>query len=139
MSLFTGIRFIGYVKPDFRDDFEGIAYKGEWDQHKDPILKAFGDVGKAFLIPCGAVQCMPGNWKDPGFKTQYDENNGLWIFACSFTDYGNTFDEWFKIIPHFIEKVVFLEKYTEDTKFSELYGIVDGVVQIVNPKFNYYL
>ncbi len=31
MGMYTGIRFKGYVKSKFRDDFEKIALNGEWD------------------------------------------------------------------------------------------------------------
>ena len=31
MGVYTGIRFKGYVKSNFRDDFEKIALNGEWE------------------------------------------------------------------------------------------------------------
>ena len=59
MGMYTGIRFKGYVKPEFRKNFKNIALNGEWDESNDEKFKEFGKLGRASFIPCGMLCYMP--------------------------------------------------------------------------------
>lgn len=88
MGMYTGIRFKGYVKPEFRADFASIALNGEWEKSHDPVLKEFGEIGRASFIPCGALAYMPDSWESgdeatDGFERTWDPETGYWTFQCS--------------------------------------------------------
>lgn len=63
MGMYTGIRFKGYVKKEFREDFEHIALAGEWDKSHDPIFNLFGKLSRSSFIPCGCLSYMPDCWE----------------------------------------------------------------------------
>lgn len=146
LGMYTGIRFKGYVKPEFRGGFEKIAFEGKWEKHRDPILRDFGYEDRSDRIPCGMLAYMPEEWVEwignyegqeihDGFHRQYDPKTGYWAFACSLKNYFGTIDAWIGILPHFIEKIDHLEVLYEEWEYSKQYDIVDGVTTMINDKF----
>lgn len=149
LGMYTGIRFKGYVKPEFRVGFGKIALRGEWEKHRDPILRDFGCEDRSDRIPCGMLAYMPESWFDwdsnysdqkihDGFHHQYDPNTGYWAFACSLKNYFGTIDAWLNILPRFIEKIEHLEILYEEWEYSKQYDIVNGDTVMVNDKFIQY-
>lgn len=157
MGMYTGIRFKGYVKPEFRDGFDAIALNGEWEEHNNPILSGFGEIWRSGFIPCGLLSYMPDCWEShddsyeiyssewfesakdtDGFERSYDEDTGYWTFQCSLKNYESEIEQWFKIVPYFIEKIEHLEYFYEEWEYSEQYNIVDGEVKLINGKFKDY-
>ena len=142
--MYTGIRFKGYVKSMFRDDFEKIALNGEWENSNDEVLKSFGSVSRAGFIPCGSLCYMPNEWETApydkykrgvptdGFDRTWNKQTGYWTFQCSLKNYDDTIEEWFKILPYFIEKIEHLEIYYEEDDYSKQYDIINGEVKLIN-------
>lgn len=134
MGMYTGIRFKGYVKPQFRANFEPIAIMGRWDLSEDPIFKEFGDNPHASFIPCGALAYMPSSWEtqltpgdynsfvdNDGFARAWNPETGYWTFQCSLKNYQREIEEFFDMIPYFIESIEDLEYYYEEWEASERY------------------
>lgn len=144
MGMYTGIRFKGYVKPEFREGFEIVALNGEWENHQDAVIKKFGEIGRSGFIPRGMLCYMPNEWEDEneeateGFERAYDKETGYWAFQCSLKNYENEIEEWFKIVPRFIERIEHLEYFYEEWDYSEQYDLVDGEVKLINDKFKDY-
>lgn len=138
MGMYTGLRFKGYVKEKFRNDFRQIAISGEWEKHNDPVFKQFGEYGRASFIPCGALYYMPSRWEDEinervkaeGFDNSYNEETGYWTFACSLKNYENEIQAFLSIAPYFIESVEHIEVLYEESNESDLYIMIgDQIVK----------
>jgi len=143
MGDYTGIRFKGYIKEEFRNEFAIIALEGDWNKSKDPIFNKFGEVRRASFIPCGSLSYMPDEWESNDedtdeFARTWNKETGYWTFQCSLKNYEDTIDEWFKIIPYFIEKIDHLESYYEYWEWSKQYDLVDNELIMVNDKFEKY-
>jgi len=144
MGMYTGIRFKGYVRPKFRKYFEDVAINGSWRLHNDPVIKGFGEIGRSGFIPCGMICYMPDMWEDEneeatdGFERTYNKETGYWTFQCSLKNYESEIQEWFEIVPYFIEKIEHLEYFYEEWDYSSQYDIVDGEVKLVDDKFEHY-
>lgn len=147
MGMYTGLRFKGIVKKEFRDEFENIALLGEWENSNNNVLKRFGNVSRASFIPCGALAYMPDCWeKAPynkygdgvptdGFDRTYDKATGRWTFQCSLKNYEDTIEEFLKIVPYFIETVEHVEVYYEEWSHSTKYELVNGAMIETDNKF----
>ena len=101
---------------------------GEWDKSTDPVFKKFGEIFRASFIPCGMLSYMPWRDNDPEFKRAWDASTGRWVFQCSLKNYENEIEQWFEILPYFIEKIDHLEYLYEEDDASTMYGLVDGKV-----------
>ena len=144
MGMYTGIRFKGIVKPEFRKELIGIAMFGEWENANSEIFQEFGKLDRSGFIPCGALCYMPNGWDDgkfphaeatDGFSRTYHEDTGYGSFQCSLKNYNYEIEQFFKIIPKFIEKIEHLEYYYEEWEYSEKYDIIDGEVVLVDERF----
>lgn len=150
MGMYTGLRFKGVVKKEFREKLKDIALNGEWETSEDEILSKFAEIERAGFIPCGALTYMPGNWqKGPydeygdgaateGFERSYDKETGIWTFQCSLKNYEGTIQEFFNIVPYFIESVEHAEVYYEESAYSTKYELKDGVMVDTDNKFIQY-
>lgn len=160
MGTYTGIRFKGYIKPRFRKDFEKIALEGKWDESSDQLFRLFGRFHRASFIPLGALCYMPKEWETElkpsqtisfegylyekhhaatdGFERSYDPKTGYWSFQCSLKNYQNEIEAWFKILPYFVEEIVHLEYYYEESSYSQLYTIKDDSLVMINNKYRKY-
>ena len=98
MGMYTGLRFKGVVKEEFRKGFACCALYGDWDLSENPKLRQFGeDVGRSGFIPCGSLAYMPDEWE----KDYVDEN-------------GNKHPEYEQDIGRPIEEVYFLRQTPTD-------------------------
>lgn len=154
MGMYTGVRFKGYVKPEFRKGFETIALSGYWEDHSDQTLSGFGKIGRSSFIPCGSLAYMPDCWESydnnhkkyssewfesakgtDGFERSYDEDTGYWTFQCSLKNYESEIEEWFKIVPYFIEKIEHLEYFYEEWTHSSKYELTNGDIICADERF----
>lgn len=154
MGMYTGIRFKGYVKPEFREEFESIAVNGEWENSNDEVFKKFGEIGRSHFIPCGSLSYMPDEWekyddtlkeysdewfksrKDTdGFNRTWNKETGYWTFQCSLKNYEDEIEEWFKIVPYFIERIEHLEYFYEEWSYSYKYDLINEEVKLIDDKF----
>jgi len=147
MGMYTGIRFKGYVKKEFRDSFENIALQGDWNESENKVFNNFGQIGRSRFIPCGSLSYMPDEWeKEPfdkyycgvptdGFERTWNKETGYWTFQCSLKNYEDEIESWFEIVPYFIEKIEHLEYFYEEWTYSEQYDLVNNKVVKVNDKF----
>lgn len=147
MGMYTGLRFKGIVKEEFRNEFADIALNGSWEESNNEVFKQFGSVSRASFIPCGALAYMPDEWEtEPfderyngtptdGFDRTYDKESGRWTFQCSLKNYEDIIEEFLKIVPYFIEEVEHVEVFYEEWRYSERYELVDGKMEMTNDKF----
>ncbi len=155
MGMYTGIRFKGYVKPEFRTKFEDIALSGEWE---DSEIEEFREFGKGFnrasFIPCGSLSYMPDEWESyndkfqkysdewwrsvrdtDGFERTYNKDTGYWTFQCSLKNYEDEIENWFELVPLFIERINHLEYFYEEWEYSDKYDLLNGEVICVDREF----
>lgn len=147
MGMYTGLRFKGTVKKEFRSEFENIALNGDWEESDNEVFKGFGGVSRARFIPCGALSYMPDEWETApydkyhngtptdGFDRTYDKESGRWTFQCSLKNYDNTIGEFFGIVPYFIEEVEHAEVYYEEWRYSERYELINGEMLKTDDEF----
>lgn len=150
MGIYTGLRFKGIVKEQFRKDFEKIALFGEWEESNDEIFRKFGEDSRASFIPCGVLDAMPYEWEQApynehgdgtatdGFDKTYDKNTGRWTFQCSLKNYEDTIGNFLKMVPYFIETVEHAEVFYEKWAYSIKYELVNEVMVVTDNKFIQY-
>ena len=151
MGMYTGLRFKGTVKEEFRKDFEPIALGGEWINSDDPKFKAFGTkIPRALMIPIGSLAYMPACWEEApydkyhegvptdGFDRSYDPETGYWSFQCSLKNYDDTIKAFLELVPYFMESVEHAEVYYEEWVYSTSYIIFDGRMQTEDPFYRKY-
>lgn len=150
MGMYTGLRFKGIVKKEFRSEFEDIALYGSWEESNNSVFKQFASDPRAGFIPCGVLAYMPYEWETKpydeyyngtptdGFNRTYDENTGRWTFQCSLKNYCDTIEEFLKIVPYFIEEVEHAEVYYEEWCYSQRYELINGEMKMTNNKFIQY-
>ena len=145
MGMYTGIRFKGIVKPQLRKGFDIIAIDGDWELHEDEKFQEFSKISRASFIPCGSLAYMPNEWGQDmifdenhnytgdapdtdGFERTYDEQTGRWTFQCSLKNYDDTIEEFFKLLPYFIESIEHLEYLYEEWETSIMYELSGGKI-----------
>jgi len=141
MGMYTGLRFKGVVKKQFREEFAHIALMGCWEDSKDEKINNFSNTSRASFIPCGALCYMPEEWEDEeenptdGFERTYNKEDGLWTFQCSLKNYDDTIEEFLALAPYFIESVEHCEVFYEEWSYSEKYELVGNTIVLTNNKF----
>ncbi len=144
MGMYTGLRFKGIVKEEFRKDFKEIALFGEWEKARNEKLSSFSKVSRASFIPRGSLCYMPDEWEDKeekgteGFENTYNQVTGYWAFQCSLKNYDDTIEEFFKLVPYFIESAEHIEMYYEENTYSRGYELVNGEVILTQSEFKKY-
>lgn len=129
MGMYTGIRFRGYVKPEYRREFEAIALNGKWWESSIPECRAFGRNARAVFIPMGAITYMPDYWYEEDiYNLRYDVETGYWAFKCSLKNYNYEIEQFLSIIPVFIEEISYMEVHYEEMgdEETEYYMLIDG-------------
>ena len=156
MGMYTGLRFKGYIKEEYREMFEPYALgKKEWEEMTEVDISEFSKLERSCMIPRGALCYMPDSWEEElrvdkdttvegvysdndGFERQYNKETGYWAFQCSLKNYGDEIETFMKIIvPIFVEKIDHLEELYEEWEKSTLYNFVDGKLEQVG-EINYY-
>ena len=134
MGDYTGLRFKGIIKPEYRKDFEGIALSGDWGKSKHDLFNFFGTDNSAGMIPCGVLAAyLPDDWlESTEFARQWNEKTGYWVFDCSMKNYWFTIDHFLEIVPEFVEFIEHLEVRYEYWDESKFYELVDGQLKEVN-------
>lgn len=134
MGMYTGLRFIGYIKPEFRKAMKTIAIEGDWSKSDIPEFQRFGMYEDAVFIPnSGLVAYMPSEWaKDKEFEHSYDEETGRWAFQGSLKDYNSIIEKFFELAPFFVERIEHLETYYEEYYSSKEYTLVDNTVILID-------
>ena len=149
MGMYTSLRFKGYIKPEFREEFKGIALTGEWRKAKDSTLNSFSRVDRASFIPCGSLNCAPETWEiaspsdkyrenakaTDGFERTYNPETGCWAFQCSLKNYSDTISVFLKILPHFASSITHLEIIYEEWDWSKKYELIGNRIQMTNDHF----
>lgn len=147
MGMYTGLRFKGIVKEEFRSEFENIALSGDWIESNNYVFRQFGNNSRAVFIPCGALSYMPDEWEEApydkfrngvptdGFDRTYNKETGRWTFQCSLKNYNDTIEEFMEIVPYFIEEVEHAEVFYEEWQYSIKLELVDGKMKVTNDKF----
>ena len=145
--MYTGLRFKGVVKKEFRYNFEKIAMNGAWEDSNDEVFKGFSKISRAMFIPCGALSYMPDEWEtEPfdeyrngkptdGFDRTYNRETGRWTFQCSLKNYDDTIGKFLEIVPYFIEEVEHAEVFYEECRYSKRYELVDEKIIMTDDKF----
>ena len=129
MGMYTGLRFKGIVKPEYRKGFEEIGEFGEWGESKHRLFRNFSyNAGfRSTFIPCGQLCYMPSEWDETNeFNRFYHEKTGKWIFQCSLKNYEGEIDYFLGMIPEFIEQLDHCEVRYEEWEESKFYKLVDG-------------
>lgn len=151
MGMYTGIRFKGFVKEEYRKGFESIALEGNWIDSPISLFSSFGGYGRSKFIPCGVLSYMPDSWEShdnslekysiewldsakptDGFEITYDENTGYWSFQCSLKNYSDEIEAFMDMIPAFIEELVHFEYFYEEWEKSDFYKLEDGTLVLVD-------
>ena len=135
MGDYTGLRFKGYVKPEYREDFESIAMEGEWQLSKHQLFRNFSYQAefRASFIPCGVSCYMPTQWNEPcEFDRCYEADTGQWVFQCSLKNYNEEIEKFMNMIPAFIETLEHLEVRYEEWQKSKFYELANGQLREVN-------
>lgn len=138
MGMYTGLRFKGIVKEEFRNEFENIALSGDWEESENEVFKEFGNVSRASFIPCGALAYMPYEWEtspSDGFDRTYNKETGRWTFQCSLKNYNDTIEEFFKIVPYFIQEIEHAEVFYEEWSHSVKLELINGKMVMTDEKF----
>ena len=85
---------------------------------------------------------MPNEWENIiegdgklEFDKRYNKETGFWCFQCSLKNYDDTIEEFFKILPYFIESADYIEVLYEEWEYSSKYELLNNEVQLTNEKF----
>ena len=70
-----------------------------------------------------------------GFERTYNKETGYWTFQCSLKNYESEIENWFELLPLFVEKIDHLEYFYEEDEYSSKYDLVDGEIVCVDNKF----
>jgi hypothetical protein len=140
MGMYTGLRFKGVVKQEFREMIDEINQGAEWSEFTEqyPFLKEYAKQDRAEFIPRGALSYMPNEWevgKFPsqtpadGFDNSINMENGYWSFQCSLKNYNGEIQHFLKeVLPEIIDSSDHIEYYYEEWARSKFYELKDGKI-----------
>lgn len=134
MGMYTGLRFKGVVKKQFRKTFDSIAMSGDWENSDDAKFKEFGNYDRASFIPLGRLCYMPWDDNDKEFERSYDEKTGRWVFQCSLKNYSETIEVFLELVPYFMESVEFCEVLYEEWGWSAGHELIGDKMVETQPK-----
>ena len=139
MGMYTGLRFKGIVKPEYRNMIVEIMkeYTDEgWEKFvgEFPFLTEFASLSRCNMIPWGSLCYMPDSWEDDsiqteGFKRHFDPETGYWSFQCSLKNYSGEIACFLnEVVPVIIEESQHIEYLYEEWYESILAELKDGAV-----------
>lgn len=137
MGEYTALAIKGIVKEEFRK-FTDALIGGNWISVPDPKFQEFARVSRADFIPRGHscyfnseyctfadVDCEQG---DPF----YIEETGEYNVFCSLKNYDKTIQEFFKLIPHFMQECSIIRtRYNGYDSPICKYELVDNEVRFI--------
>lgn len=136
MGMYTGLRFRGYVKPEYRGLIHSIMEgRVDWADciTQFPFLKDFAELPRSRMIPFGALAYMPDEWEDWGniltssFKRQFDSETGYWAFSCSLKNYDDEINTFLvDVVCEICSSTDHIEYLYEEWNSSTLYELRDG-------------
>ncbi len=119
MGMYTGLSFIGYVKPEMREDLTTVLQCTDgkasgWTKAKNETLKIFGEeVKRSFAFPWGALSYMPDSWDKYGDNHDYFDGERF-IFTCSLKNYDDEIEYFMtNIAPELCSVYAAIEHYEE--------------------------
>jgi len=128
--MYIALRFKGYVKPEFREIFESIALKGEWEESTNEVFKKFGlEYDKAYLFSCNII--------DP--SQLYNKSTGYLSFEMDTINWDDEIDAFIEMIPYFIDNLINLQRHYEEDDYAYSYELIDEKCIITNYKSIWYL
>lgn len=135
--MYTGLRFKGYVKPEYREIVQKIMdYECVWKDFSC-IPSVFSKDIRSMSIPFGDIFYMPESWgeyeKDDtatdGFRDSFDIETGYWSFQCSLKNYDDTIGSFLNyVVPLIIEEIVHCEKLYEVDDHGTFYKLEYGKI-----------
>jgi hypothetical protein len=137
MGMYTGLRFKGYIKVEYRDMIDSIVNgSDEWEEYSSEytFLDRFMECSRRNMIPFGSLSYMPDSWEDntvqtEGFKLQFDPATGYWSFQCSLKNYSDEINVFLNdVIAIIAEKTEHIEVLYEEWNNSILYKLEDGEI-----------
>jgi len=138
MGMYTGLSFVGVVKPDMLDELKMIlddsGVDRVWSKAVTPELKKFGDeVGRQSFIPFGSMAYMPDEW-DNHSGSHIDGH--LWTFSCSLKNYEDEISNFMtNIAPLVCIEYNAIEHYEElEEDYNELW--ITGDIDRSSSTFN---
>jgi hypothetical protein len=144
MGMYTGLRFRGYIKPEYRQmiqeilgDYDNWQDRKHWEHYIEqfPFLENFATLPRASMIPFGGHAYMPDVWDNKenivtsSFKRQFDMETGYFAFSCSLKNYDDEIDTFIsEVIPIMCESTDHIEEFYEEWHESNLYALKDGLI-----------
>lgn len=138
MGMYTGLRFRGHVKPEYRAMIKSVLERDlHWDDWISdyPFIENFANLPRAVMIPFGGLAYMPDEWEDndnvltSSFKHQFSMDTGYWVFNCSLKNYDSEIDVFInEIIPVICESTDWIEEFYEEWHESNCYELMDGKI-----------
>ena len=136
MGMYTGLRFKGIIKPQYRKMIQHISNNdGLWrNYHHLDFLTNYLRLSRAEFIPKGALAYMPDSWEDESipadsFRDYFDPETGYWAFRCSLKNYEDEIDVFLKdVLPIIAESAEHIEVLYEEWSASNLYELKDNKV-----------
>ncbi|AQS10588.1 hypothetical protein CLOBY_27330 [Clostridium saccharobutylicum] len=145
MGMYTGFRFKGVIKKEYREDIIKMLSEGDWSECVSSVLLDFDNADRSPAIPFGTICYMPDCWEEDtgekdeygeilkatnGFERYFNKETGLLCFQCSLKNYESTIEHFIeKIIPVICEQLIHCEKLYEEWDVSNLYELKDGKVK----------
>jgi hypothetical protein len=138
MGMYTGLRFRGFVKPEYREMIKQVQETaGYWEAFVEqfPFLEDFAHLPRSGMIPFGSLSYMPSEWDDndnirtSSFKRSIDMETGYWTFQCSLKNYNNEIDAFLsEVVPQICSSTEYIEYLYEEWDSSTLYELRNGEV-----------
>lgn len=146
MGMYTGLRFRGHVKPEYRQMIYNIMHRDmEWEDFITdfPFISDYAELPRACMIPFGGLAYMPDEWEDANniltssFKQQFDMETGYWAFQCSLKNYDSEIDIFIAtVIPIICESTDWIEDFYEEWHESSRYKLMDEkIVELEGIKY----
>lgn len=131
MGDYTGLRFKGIVKKEYRDDIKTLLETEDYSKLKHDIFKEFTKCERYSMIPFGNdIEAVESRWETnqnkDGFDTKFNYETGFFSFQCCLKNYDSTIEYYLeKVVPEVYEKIIHCEYlYCYDT-VSRLYKLYE--------------
>lgn len=135
MGMYTGLRFKGIIKPEYRDMIHHIYNEGLWrNYHHLDFLTNYLKLSRAEFIPKGALSYMPDSWEDESipadsFNDYFDLETGYWAFQCSLKNYEDEISVFLRdVLPAILQSSEHIEVLYEEWSSSNLYKLKENKI-----------